>query len=297
MQIIYNCFYWIVGVVFLLLSKVRSALRGYRSPKPFPASESIRAAKYDIAVVDAWLNHLAAYAGMNSLAGKSVLELGPGSDLGTGLYLLSKEASRYVAVDVNNLAPSAPLELYDALFSLTTSSDRNNPDTLLRELELARAGTGDRLRFVFSPKFDLVSSVPPHSIDLVFSQAAFEHFRDFEGFLKGLDVVTKPGALLIAEVDLCTHSRWIRDKDELNIYRYSNRMYSYLTCPGAPNRLRPCQYRAALKENGWVNVMSKPLRVLSEVRCSAVKHSLAIQFRSDQNEMEQLSIVLCATKR
>jgi len=111
-----------------------------------------------------------------------------------------------------------------------------------------------------------------------------------------LEAVTKPGTIMIAEVDLRTHSRWIRDKDELNIYRYSDWTYNLLRYPGTPNRVRPYEYRDALERFGWTKIETKPLTVLSNERFSVVRQSLAKRFRGENNEMEQLSIILCATK-
>jgi SAM-dependent methyltransferase len=296
MRLISNLFYKFSGIVFLLLSKIKVGIGGYRAPKPFSTDEAERSANYDIAVVDEWLRHLAAYAAATSVADKSILELGPGSDLGTGLYLLSKGASQYVALDVNNLVPHAPGELYDALFREIATRSESGIESLRQELRLAKEGTGQRLRFVCSPTFDLASSVKANSIDLVFSQAAFEHFDDFNRFAKDLDSVTRPGAILITEVDLQAHSRWIRDKDPLSIYRYSEMVYKLLRCPGSPNRLRPYQYKAFLESNGWTNIQIKPLTILDEKRFACVRDGMAEQFRGDQNQMEQLTIMLCATK-
>jgi len=293
---IQNLFYLIVGIAFLLLSKVKSALSGYRTPKPFGTAEWMRSANYDITVVDEWLRHLSTYAPTRSVANKNVLELGPGSDIGTGLYLLSKQTSQYVGVDVNNLVSKAPNELYEALFSLISLRNASSIDSLRSELKWSQEGKSQRLRFVHRPEFDLSSCITAGSVDLIFSQAAFEHFDDFNRFATDLTAVAKPGAILIAEVDLQTHSRWIRDKDELNIYRYSDRIYNLLRCPGSPNRLRPFQYKSALQNEGWTDIRILPLTVLDNQRLSSVRGYLAKRFRDDENRMEQLSIVLCATR-
>lgn len=286
----------IAGVAFLLLSKVKIALGGYRTPKPFKSADWTWSANYDITVVEEWLRHLSAYTQQSTVAEKNVLELGPGSDLGTGLYLLSKQASQYVAVDVNKLASKAPNELYEALFNLISPRNSACIDSLRSELKWTQEGKSQRLRFVYSPEFDLRSCIAVGSVDLIFSQAAFEHFDNFNQFAKDLTAVAKPGAILIAEIDLQTHSRWIRYKDELNIYRYSDKIYNLLRCPGSPNRLRPFQYRAALQNEGWTDIQIHPLTVLNNQRLLVVRNHLAKRFRDDENRMEQLSIVLCATR-
>jgi hypothetical protein len=63
----------------------------------------------------------------------------------------------------------------------------------------------------------------------------------------------------VAEIDLKTHSRWIRDHDPNNIYRYSNAIYRALWFRGIPNRVRPYEYRAIFEAHGWTNVRITPL--------------------------------------
>src|SRR5579862_9617637 len=112
-----NRFYYVVGLVFLLLAKTKSLLRGYRDAKPFSTSELERCIDYDLNVVDRWLRQLERYsAGRASIVGKSILEVGPGADLGVGLYLLALGASRYTAFDKHNLVASMPPEFYQRLF-------------------------------------------------------------------------------------------------------------------------------------------------------------------------------------
>ena len=87
-----------------------------------------------------------------------------------------------------------------------------------------------------------------------------------------------------------THSRWIREKDPLNIYRYSERIYGMFHFKGQPNRVRPHQYRRAFESNGWTNVSITPAQ-----RIDSVPRGLNRRF-SDP-EMTYLSIVVQAVLR
>jgi len=60
--------------------------------------------------------------------------------------------------------------------------------------------------------------------------------------------------LLVADIDLMTHSRWIREADPNNIYRYPKWLYDLFYFPGIPNRNRPGDYQAAFERNGWPRV-------------------------------------------
>ncbi|HEX3047124.1 MAG TPA: hypothetical protein VHY08_20390, partial [Bacillota bacterium] len=104
------------------------------------------------------------------------------------------------------------------------------------------------------------------------------------------------GTILIAEVDLKTHTSWIRDLDPLNIYRYSDFIYNLFKFRGSPNRLRPFEYEEILKKNGWTDIQIIPSNKLEKEYMLKVKDNLNRRFREPINQMDYLSIILCATK-
>jgi hypothetical protein len=133
-------------------------------------------------------------------------------------------------------------------------------------------------------------------VDFIFSQAAFEHFEDVSKTVKDISLISKSGTILISVVDLKTHSRWIRDKDPNNIYRYSKWVYNLFTTSGSPNRVRPYQYKEMLEENGWKNVVIKPRKTLDDKKYNLVKNHFNKKFLDAKNQMSYLGIWLCATK-
>lgn len=90
--------------------------------------------------------------------------------------------------------------------------------------------------------------------DIVVSNAAFEHFDDVERTVSPLQQVVRPGGVALIGVDLQTHSRWIRERDPNNIYRYPESLYRLFSFPGQPNRLRPQAYRTLFERHGWQDV-------------------------------------------
>lgn len=281
----------------MTLAKVKSSLLGYLTPKPFDFSDTARCIEYDIRVVDQWLSHLQQYTQRNNfLAGKNVLELGPGSDLGIGIYLLSRGCAAYNACDVNNLMRAAPDSFYkEFLKRIENTGHAVDVSFLGTELEKARIGDPSRLNYVVRGDFDLVSAFGLASIDLVFSQAAFEHFDDVNATISQLSAVCRPGAILVVSIDLKTHSRWIRDKDPNNIYRYSENVYNVFRFRGIPNRVRPVQYKEIFEKFGWTDVLVTPLLTLDdrEKCCSG----MAKAFSGDESQMNYLSVMLCARKQ
>jgi SAM-dependent methyltransferase len=290
-----SAFLYAAGIGFLTLAKAKNWLQGYISPKTFDMSEVQKCVDYDIKVVDEWLTYLKSYTGDDAVQNKNVLELGPGSDLGVGLYLLAKGAATYCACDVNDLTRHAPAAFYQALFErIGAKYPGTDTQALESQLRGARDGTASRLRLAVRDDFDLTAAFAPNSIDLVFSQAAFEHFDDVSATIAQLSVVCKRGAIIVAEIDLKTHSRWIRDKDPNNIYRYSNGFYRSFWFRGLPNRMRPYQYKELLERHGWTDVSVTPIEQVADRDFDPT--TLDVQFRDQRNAMGYLSVVIRARR-
>lgn len=283
-------FFYLVGLLFLTLAKIKQTFFGYTTPKPFSSQEVDRCIAYDMDVVDKWLVHLRSYAPAVTVNNASVLELGPGSDLGIGWYLLFLHARSYQAVDINQLAQVAQPSLYEALFQRLALIDRAQSQRIEEEYRRYVQGKSNALRYTVEPQFAISKVVSPASVDLIVSQAAFEHFSDVEKTIAEISQVIKPGGRLVAEVDLQTHSRWVRENDPNSIYRYPDWLYNCFQFPGIPNRVRPWQYKEYLKAHGW-----KDIRVIP-TSFTAKQIRVAKQFQDPKHQMEILTFILCATK-
>lgn len=295
----HNLAYHCVGGVILFLNKLRHAVQGYATPRPFAGSDIDRAIAYDVSVVSGWLRHLEAYAPEHArLCGKTILELGPGPDLGTGLILLSQGARSYWALDAHNLLPAVTGAFYERLFQeIERLNGETAPIGVLRaQLVQHEQGKADRLRYVCRRDFDL-AVFDGAGIDLVVSQATFEHFDDVARVIEQLSRVVSRGAMLVAQIDLTTHTRWLRERDPLNIYRYSDRLYRLTKFSGAPNRCRPFEYERLLADNGWFDIRLTPLAVVASAYLAQVGAALHKRFAHPRNQMDVLSIMVCATKR
>ncbi len=294
-----NLFLFWSGLMFLLLSKIKNLIGGYRSPRAFSINEIDRGIEYDFNVVNGWLRLLGEYTGdKEGFKKKRVLELGPGADLGVAILILLEGAEKYNSLDRNELIKFVPEHFYETLFSQIKSkfnTDASELEALRAQLRLTLQGNNDRINYICRDDFDSMV-FDEERIDIVVSQAAFEHFDDMGRTFSQLSKVVTKGCVLISIVDLKTHSRWIRDVDPLNIYRYDNFIYKLLRCPGIPNRLRPFQYKALLEKHGWTKVKALPLVTLDKSYVEQANKHLNEKFRDPANQMDYLSIALMATK-
>jgi SAM-dependent methyltransferase len=296
---VHNRGFHAAGIATMALNQLRHRLQGYRTPRPAAAPDISAALVYDDAVVRNWTDHLAHYLGGDAaLPGRQILELGPGPDLGTGLLLLARGGGNYCAVDAHSLlgpdAPASHEALSDAIADLEKLDDESRRG--LREVASGAGGSGGRLAYRHIPNFDL-DELEENSVDLVVSHSSIEHFHDVDRTIQSLARCARAGAHFVAEIDLQTHTRWFRDHDPLNIYRYARPLYRSLCFPGSPNRVRPDDYLDSLDRHGWTNPRFYPRRVLASDYVKAVEPSLCQEFRGDVERLAWMSVVLCATRR
>lgn len=294
-----NQFYFFIGFFFLTLAKAKHTLQGYRTPKPFSISQTDRCIAYDVATVDTWLAQLRNYVGADhGFSGRHILELGPGSDLGVGLTLLARGAASYSAVDAHDLVRSVPQGFYQQFFEHLKPEVSPTAIAMLEgELASWRAGKPDRLNHVARTDFDIERALNGRSIDLILSQAAFEHFEDIDRTVGQVSRLASDNALLAVSVDLQTHSRWIRDKDPDNIYRYPTWLYRLFWFKGIPNRVRPREYKAIFEKYGWKDIQVTHLTSLPAEKLKAVRPYLYGSFKREESDMDALIILICARRR
>jgi len=250
--------YFTAGIAFLALAKVKYLTQGYLTPKVIGSDNIAACVTYDRKIAQIYLQHV-------DVRGKRVLELGPGSDLGVGILLVQAGAQSYVGVDRNPLVGDLSAPVHAAL-----------------------GGVSNNIRYEVVPDFKFAARLGEAQVDVVVSNAAFEHFDDVPDVARQLAAVVKPGGKLSAHIDLKTHSRWIRDKDPANIYRYPRWLYGLFHFPGQPNRLRPADYRQAFIDAGWKNVRTSPV---DRTRLVGRVHGAF-----DPADMDQMTILLEADR-
>lgn len=281
---------YLVGVLFMVLSKIKYILKDYT---PRDGSTDGDGYSYSEAVVSEWIERAKTVSPEFSVSGRHVLELGPGSDLGTGIILLALGAESYTAYDIHDLAKRTTVEYYKGLINALTNMNYGIPAHIENNLEELIGENSEKLKFVKSKHFDF-TEFADDSFDLIVSQAAFEHFGNPKKTIQEISKKCKSGARFIAVIDIATHSRWLRQKDPLNIYRIHDFIYRLLAQPATPNRVRPEDYRATLAACGWTDIHIDSRKTASVDYVDKVRDSIRPRFRDDH--LRDLSIFIAATK-
>jgi SAM-dependent methyltransferase len=283
-QVLWNYAMHSIGLMFLFLAYLRSKLKGYTTPTVFGNEDLSAVANHSRRVFLDWKRALQDYISDPApFAGKKVLELGPGDSLGTGMLIALEKSEYYDAFDMYPLARSTPADLYTSI--LPGASGANDVRELSSLVWNAIQGKSHyRFGYVVDPEFNLIKMARGRHYDLIVSCAAFEHFNFVEQAIQQLSRIAKPGCVLCAEIDFKTHSRWIRENDPNNIYRYSDVVYKLFYFSGQPNRLRPIDYINYLKKFGWADIRIVPSALNKEEYVRTTEMFMHKNFKPSQEK-------------
>jgi hypothetical protein len=283
-QILWNYAMHLIGIVFLLLAYLKSKLKGYTTPTVFGNDDLSAVAKHSRRVFLDWKRVLQDYIPDPApFAGKRVLELGPGDSLGTGMLIALEKSEYYDAFDMFPLARSTPADLYTNV--LPGASGANDVSEVSDLVWNAIQGKSNyHFGYVVDPEFNIIKMARGRDYDLIVSCAAFCSFNYVELTIQQLSRIAKPGCVLCAEIDFKTHSRWIRENDPNNIYRYSDVVYKLFYFSGQPNRLRPIDYINYLKKFGWADIRIVPSALNKEEYVRTTEMFMHKNFKPSQEK-------------
>ena len=268
----------ILGLGFLGLAWSKNKLRGYVTPNMVAKSDVEGQIAY---LLDIFSSLRRFMPPQFDLRGRDVLELSPGASRGNGVLFLAMGARSYHAIDAFDLAGNEDPAIYERLldrFDEGIEADRE------RARALTRASGSHQFGYAVGRDFDIPRLAEGRTFDLIVSCAAFEHYDSVPDAVAGLTQVAKPGCETVHIIDLQTHSRWIREHDPNNIYRYPERIYRLFRFPGQPNRQRPGDYVQAFKTQGWSDIRFVPSRTIAPELREVSLRGLAARF-AGQDDM------------
>lgn len=212
------------------------------------------------------------------LAGKVLMEYGPGDLPGVAALMVSSGAEKVFCVD---------------RFPLVNLSDKNS--RVMGDLVAATAGASrDRLLSCLCSRGSSLSGFDPERIDylvkpnglsqlrevvdLVISRAVLEHVNDLEASFEDMVAAMRPGALAIHLVDLRSHG--LHRSNPLDFLEWSPALWHWMYSEkGVPNRWRVDKYRAIVERLPVDLISLEPTHFAPREAVAAVRPHLATDFR------------------
>ena len=272
----------VLGLGFLGLAWAKNKLNGYSTPNGVAKSDPEGQIAYLLDIFAALRRFMPPDF---DLRGRDVLELSPGASRGNGVHFLALGARSYHAIDVFDLADEEASGFYARLLERFPEGSTANR---ARALSLASAPGSRAFGYAVGRDFDIPRLAEGRTFDLIVSCAAFEHYDDPASAIAAMTQVARPGCEAIHIIDLQTHSRWIREHDPNNIYRYPEALYRLFAFPGQPNRQRPDAYIRHFEAEGWSAARFVPSRMIAPDLRAASLRGLAAPFarRADMTVLD-----------
>ncbi len=199
------------------------------------------------------------YGGLDrgDLEEKTILELGPGDNLGVALTFLAHGARRVIALDkVRSIRNTGrEREIYVALRQQFSGIQRERFDAAL---DLASEGINlntDYARYVHGVGIeDAGKLLPDGSVDLIVSRAVLMEIHEIDRALETMGKVLRPGGRMIHQIAPC-HDYGMFTQNGYHPLEYlavPDWLYHRMTCDsGKPNRRLLGYYRDAMARLGY----------------------------------------------
>lgn len=189
-----------------------------------------------------------------SLDGIRILEIGPGNNLGAGIYFLLAGAKKYTAVDALASFPERPKEYYTNVMDEIRSRPQlvgrpSVSETDVRaivEWNSSLRWHPDRIEYL-TPVYAEEMPFPDNLFDYVYSNASFEHFEQPDSVIREVFRVLKPGGFTAHVIDLRDHIDFTKPREFLKI---SPKIYRYAS-PYETNRWRASEFKKAFEAVGF----------------------------------------------
>jgi SAM-dependent methyltransferase len=193
---------------------------------------------------------------IQGLQDKTVLEIGPGDNLGVALKFLAAGAKRVICIDryAAKCDPKYERQIYSTLRESLNDSGKQNID---RAINLDNDGIEvNPEKLLYSSGIGIEEAekvVARESVDFIVSRAAIQHLYDVDIALSVMDRLLRHGGYMIHKIDF-------RDLGMFSSYGFnpltfltiSNRVYKLMTYDsGRPNRKLLRYYKQKMNSFGY----------------------------------------------
>jgi SAM-dependent methyltransferase len=217
------------------------------------------------------------------LAGKHVVEYGPGDVPGVALLMAAHGAERVTCVDRFPLVSQSEknIQVLRLLMDSLHGEAKVRAEACFRKhADPASGFRREYIRYLVRPGG---LSGLSDSADLIVSRAVLEHVEHLSSTFADMRRTLRPGAVAVHQVDLKSHG--LHRHNPLDFLTWPadlwSRMYRH---KGVPNRWRVDRYRRYVEENELNTRLLQPTEVVDVKHIEEVRPYLAPQFQAISDE-------------
>ena len=214
----------------------------------------------------------------NYLAGKNVLEYGPGDVPAVAVLMIAHGAERVTCVDrfpMLSLSVKNTKVLYRLINSLPDEKKKRAESCFRIPGDPSSGFDAGRIMYLVHPRG---LSGLKEKADLIISRAVLEHVNDLNETFADMCRALLPDGVAVHQIDLRSHG--LHMVNPLDFLTWPEMLYSMMySQKGVPNRLRIDSYREAVKKNGLKQILMKPVLSADQKDIDEVRPYLAKPFR------------------
>jgi SAM-dependent methyltransferase len=211
-----------------------------------------------LAYLDRILDDYLRYGGISAdvVQGKTIVEVGPGDNLGLALKLLSLGARRVIALYKYYSQRNADTErhIYSVLRERCTPAERKRFDEAI-DLTRGAQPNPEKLLYRYGVGIEDADSVLlPQSCDLILSRAVLMEIRDLDRAFEVMDRALRPGGMMIHKIAPLHDYKLFTNHgyNPLEFLTISEPVYDAMAGhAGKPNRRLVDFYRAKMAQVGY----------------------------------------------
>jgi SAM-dependent methyltransferase len=180
------------------------------------------------------------------ISNKTILEVGPGDNLGVALKLISLGAQKVICLDRFRCQrdETKVQAVYRELIERMTPEERGRCLEALLPTQEGYSFRSDRIEYVPDTEVERsLETLGEEIADIIVSNAVLEHVYDLEETFRNLGLLLRPGGYMYHGVDLRCHNRF-ESKSELYFLTIPQWLWNLMGSNlGAPNRKRIGSYK------------------------------------------------------
>ncbi len=262
-------------LMFLMPAAINRIRHTTGTGNPQLDQDIVQLVEYSKGVFEKYCRHISQTDICAALKNKTIVELGPGDTMATGLFFLAYGAARVVCFDRFKLIVNSPkntliarqiLSILQQLILQTILSFDNQGQMSL-----------DRTRLQYQHSLNEKIGLENNSVDIIVSNAVLEHVQNLDALFASMYRILKPGGLMVHAADLKSHD--LHHTTELDFLTVPDWLWWLMTFyRGAPNRKRWSHYKNLLDAHDFKLTFFKvtsrfPLEAISTLRLSYPEHA------------------------